>query len=312
MFRRIYPIFVSMLGAAGLGVSMSFLAGAYLAYEPGWEEWAAFFMPRAVYLIVVPYVLLLGYLYLRSNLGDWFLRRGYVDEAIAYCEPRIEHNLMRSRAEAFGNRIALARAFTVQGDYEHARELLESGFKPPKSGRARLQIARWRMEVALRQENLLRCHRAFDQVSGTLRPTKQRRPLDVCRAELAVREGDRSAFKKALERANWKGARLPRLQWVEVLAALRFGDSATAQGEAGNFTAEDPAVLLARLDSIRDEPGNFLPSLGAELLAIRAELLYKSGEPEQARQQLDAVESAHCDARSKYEIERVRAIIESK
>lgn len=312
MSKRIYPYFVAMLGTLGLAASMSFLAGAYLAYQPGWEAWAEFFVPRAVYLLVIPYALLLSYLYLRAQLGIWLLRRDRVEEAIAYCEPRLEHSLMRSRGEALGNRIALARGFMARGDYGRARELLESGYKLPKRGRIRLEIARWRMEIALREENLLRCHRAFEEVVGQLRPAATRRELDACRAELAVREGDFEAYGKALGRANWKGQKLPRIQWVEVLGAIHLDEPETSNVEEGNNRAENLALHLENLDSIRDELLFLLPQVEGELLAIRTELLYRDGHVEEARQQLARLESARCDARAKYEVERVRALIETK
>lgn len=290
---------------------MAFLAGAFLAFQPGWEEWAEFFVPRAVFLVAIPYVLLLSYLFLRGQLGLWFLRRGKVEEAIAYCEPRLTHSLMRSRGEALGNRIALARAFVWRGDYERARELLAKADSPPKRGRAGLELARWRMEVALREENLVRCHRAFDEVAGQLRPASARRELEACRAELALREGDRGAFETALGRANWKGKSLPRIQWVEVLGALRFDPTVGSAGKIGNKDDADLAVHLEVLDSIQEALLNLLPQVEGEVLSIRAELLYRDGHLEEARQQLASLESARCDARSRYEAERVRALVEA-
>ena len=311
MFARIYPLFISLLGSVGLAVSLAFLAGAYLAFQPGWEEWAEFFVPRAIFLVAIPYVLLLGYLFLRAQLGLWFLGRGRVDEAIAYCEPRLSHSLMRSRGEALGNRIALARAFVARGDYGRAREILETLDKPPKRGRRRLELARWRMEVALREENLIHCHRAYDQVAGQLRPASARRRLDACRAELALREGDRAAFESALGKANWKGKSLPRIQWVEVMGALRFEQAGGSAAKIGNNGGAHLAVQLEVLDSIRDALLNLLPQVEGEVLSIRAELLYRDGHLEEARQQLASLESARCDARSRYEAERVRARVEA-
>src|SRR5690554_3243953 len=271
MIKRVYPIFVSMLGTLGLATALAFLAGVFLAFQPGWEEWAEFFVPRGVYLLVIPYALLLSHLYLRAQLGVWFLRRGWVEEAIAYCEQRLSHHLMRSRAEALAHRVALARAFAARGDYARARALLEADFDVPKRGRARLDIARWRMEVALREENLLRAHRAFDQVAGQLRPAPARRELDACRAELAVREGERDAYDSAMGRANWKGTPDPRVQWVEVLAALRWEAAEISSAQAGNIPGDALAINLAKVDRIREAMRILLPQAEGEVLAIRAE-----------------------------------------
>jgi len=312
MIKRVYPIFISLLGTLGLATALAFLAGAYLAFQPGWEEWAEFFVPRSVYLLVIPYALLLSHLYLRAQLGLWFLRRGWVDEAVAYCEPRLSQNLMRSRAEALAHRVALARAFVGRGDYARARALLDADYHLPKRGRARLDIARWRMEVALREENLVRAHRAFDEVGGQLRPAQARRALDACRAELALREGDQEGYESAMARTTRKGAASARAQWVEVMAALRFDSAEVSNGEAGNISLETLAIGLAKLDRIRDAICILLPFAEGEVLAIRAELLYRSARLDEARQQLASLESACCDARSNYEVERVRALIETQ
>lgn len=312
MIKRVYPIFISTLGTLGLAVALAYLAGAYLAFQPGWEAWAEFFVPRSVYFIVIPYALLLSHLYFRTHLGAWFLRRGWVDEAIAYCEPRLSHHLMRSRAEALAHRVALARARVMRGDYAGARALLDADDSRPRRGHARLGIARWRMEVALREENLVRAHRAFDEVAGQHRPLKARRALDVCRAELAVREGDRQSYESAMARVKWKGQPSPRAQWVEVMATLRFSPAQASDAKGGDSSDEAAAISLATLDRIRDAICILLPFAQGELLAMRAELLYRSARLDEARQQLASLDAACCDARSHYEAERVRALIETQ
>jgi tetratricopeptide (TPR) repeat protein len=303
MLKRIYPLFVSMTGVVGLAAALSYLAGAYLAFQPGWEAWAEFFVPLAAPFLVIPYVFLLGHLYLRARLGAWFLRRGLVEEAIAYCEPRLERNLLRSRAEALNHRISLARAYIWRGDYERARGLLESGYKIPAKGRTALAIGRWRMEVALRQENLLRCRQAWESVSGLARPASVRCYIDACRAELAVREGRRDEFDRALDRAKWKGAGLARVQLAELLGALRFGDGLVAND------LERTADMIAALDAIKPSILAEMPGRAGELVAIRAEVLYRGGQAEQARQEFASHDSVECDARSEYAIARVRELL---
>lgn len=307
--KRIYPILVSLTGVLGLALALAYLGGAYLAMEPEWQAWAEFFMPRALPLLLAPYALLLGHLYLRADLGLWFLRRGWPEETIAYCETRLGHSLGRSRSEAIAHRLALARAYIYLGDYERAEQTLESGYKKPTRGRQALEVARWQLEVWLRRENLVRAHQVWDTAPGTQRPGRARAELEACRAELALREGNQEDYQTALSRAQWKGARLERVRLVEVLGRLRFDDALTAHADAA--PDEFVQALIAELDAIAPKIIAEIPGREPEIVATRAKLLYRSGQVEQAHQELARARAIQGDARSHHEVAAAAKLLES-
>lgn len=307
--KRIYPILVSMTGALGLALALAYLGGAWLALDPQWQAWAEFFMPRALPLLLAPYVLLLGYLYLRTDLGLWFLRRGLPDEAIAYCQARLGHSLGRSRSEALAQRIALARAYVYVGDYARAEQTLASGYKRPTRGRLALELARWQMEIWLRRENLIRCHEAWNTAPGTLRPARARAELDACRAELALREGNREDYETALARAQWRGAKLARVRLIEVLGRLRFEDALAPTADAP--PAEFIQAMIDELDAITPKIIAEIPRRAPEIVATRAKLLYRSGQVDQTRQELTRAQAIQGDARSQHELAALASLFES-
>ncbi len=295
MLERIYPKFVSLLGAAGLASSLAYFAGAYLAFQPQWQTWAEFFVPAAIPLLLVPSLLLLAHLYLRTALGEWLLGRGHVDEAIAYCEERRDHNLVRSKKEALINRITLARAHMVRADYERADEVLSSGFARPAKGAEAIEIARWRLEAALRLEDLVVCHEAAASADGLTRPKRPRAYFLGCRAELAARQGDRSGFDEAIDEALWVGPKNPRVRLSQVFGALRFGASEDEFDEA-----------LALLEQVYSPTVGDVPHREGELVALRAEILWELGRRDEAREAIASAEKLPRDTRSDYEIRRVR------
>jgi tetratricopeptide (TPR) repeat protein len=276
-------------------MALAYFAGIYLTFQPGWQEWAEFFVPAAIPLLAVPWVLLLTYLYLRTQLGEWYLRRGRIDDAIDYCEDRLDHNLQRSRKEALINRITLARAHLARADYEIAEKVLNSGFSMPDKGAQALEICRWRMEVALRVENLVRCRAAYEQGAGIARPKGARAYHRACRAELAVREGNRGDFDDAIDEALWDGPKNPRVRLSQVLGVIRFGASSEELEEALGLLAQLVGPTLADV-----------PHREGELIALRAELLAELGRDEDARSALEPADEARADTRAKYEIRRVR------
>lgn len=300
VYKRIYPIIVSFLGASGLAAGLAYFAGVYLVFQPGWEEWADFFVPIAIPLLLVPYVLLIGHLFLRTQLGGWYLRHGQVDEAIAYCEARTEHNLLRSRKEALIHRITLGRAYVHAGRYDRAEQVLASGFSAPDKGAQALDIARWRMEAALRAEDLVIAHRAYEPVAEQTRPKRACAYVRACRAELAVREGERAEYDEAIEQARWLRPTAARVELAAFLGSLRFAKA----------TAE-PGELLAVLDRVEPAITSDIPAREAELLALRAEVLYTRNETEEARQALERAHQARSDARAEYEIRRVRELLDA-
>jgi tetratricopeptide (TPR) repeat protein len=284
-----------MLGATGLAAALAYFAGIYLAFQPQWQEWTDFFVPAAIPLLAIPWALLLTYLYLRTHLGQWLLRRGHLDTAIAYCEARLDHSLQRSRKEALIHRITLARAHVGRADYEIADTVLTTDFVMPDKGSQVLEICRWRMEVALRVEDLVRCHKIYEHADGIVRSKGARAYLQACRAELAAREHDRGAFDDAIGKALWNGAKNPRVKLSQVLGVLRFGAS-PSELEEGITLLED--VVDPTLADVAHREG--------EMLALRADLLIELGRDSKARHVLELAHEARADTRALYEIRRVR------
>ncbi|QDG50026.1 hypothetical protein FIV42_04500 [Persicimonas caeni] len=295
MLERLYPKFVSLLGALGLACSLGYFVGVYLAFQPEWQDWADFFVPAAIPLLIVPYVLLLSHLYLRTHLGAWLLKRGAVDQAIDYCSARLSSNLMRGRKEALIHRVNLARALVVRGEYERAYETLSAGYAKPDKGAQAVNIARWRMEVALRKENLIQCHEAYEAAAELTRPKGARAYLLGCRAELAVREGKRGEFDESIEEGLWAKSDNPRVRLCQVLGALRFGAS-----------HEELTEALALLEQAFAPAVTDVPRREGELLACRAELLWELGRKDEARETIAFADEVPQDTRSEYEIRRVR------
>ncbi len=298
--QRLYPALVSLLGASGLATALAYFVGVYLCFQPEWKSWSTFFMARAIPLLVVPYALLLAYLYLRTRLGAWYLEHRGAQAAIEYCEARLSHNVARGRTEALINRVTLARAYVRQGDYARARRELTTGLAVPTKGAQALEIHRWLMECALRTENLVHCHEADEAVADVARPKEARAYILACRAELAVREGARSDYDEAIEQARWLRPDLPRVVLAGVLGELRF-----ARGTL------DADAILAELDEVSDAIVREIPGREAELLALRAEVHYTRGETKPARQLLERAAQAGSDTRSQYQLRRVRELIEA-
>jgi tetratricopeptide (TPR) repeat protein len=295
VYAWLYPRLISLMGAAGLASALTYLVGVYLAFQPEWAEWAQFFVPWAVPLLLIPYVLLIGYLYLRARLGQWYLDRGRVDEAIAYSEQRLEHNLMRGRSEVLLNRLALARAQVARGDYEQAEEILARRYAIPQRGRMALEFQRWRMEAALREENLVRCREAWEAVADQVRPRGPRAYVVACRAELAAREGSRAEFDEFIADAIWIDAKNIRVKLSQALGMYRFCGP-----------GDDLEGVLDLLEEVIEPTVRDVPLRRAELLAVQADVLATLGRLDKARHVFESATEAPADGHAEYILERVR------
>ncbi|MFW5966095.1 MAG: hypothetical protein ACOCV2_01200 [Persicimonas sp.] len=295
-----YPKLVTLLGGGGLAGAGSFFVGVYLAFQPGWERWAEFFVPWSIVWMAVPFVMLVAYLYLRTRLGQWYVEHDRIDEAIAYCKARIEpHLALRSRKEAMFHRVALGRAYLVRHEYEKVEEVLGTGYAVPTEGRLGLEVHRWRMEAALRAENLVRAHEIWNAVEEVKRPRSERAAMLGCRAELAVRERDKSAYEASFEGALWADPECARAELVEVLEVCR-----------DDAIGEDNDRLLDVLDRVFESVVGQVPGREAELYALRAQLLLRDDKTEEAEGALQAAREADADSRSAHEVERVEALVE--
>lgn len=238
---------VSLTGILGMGLAMAYLFVVFLAFQPGFSELTYLLVGRSdrelplwVFSAAVPYVLLLAHLYLRTMFGRWLLQNGHLEEAIEYTSGRLTISLLRSRTEAAFHRLYLAQAQVRKMDYTNAKLTLDGLSRVPR--RLEQEYLRWKLEVALRSENL----KAANDVRNALRSCKN----DACgRAwaavmELAVRQDDPELFDVAQKNALWALKEDDaRLVFSRTMAAKRW-QRPMPDGTADAFLAEVPGARL--------------------------------------------------------------------
>jgi tetratricopeptide (TPR) repeat protein len=298
---RFYPGFVSALGSAGLGTAFAYFIGVALVFQPGWEEWARFFLVWGPPVAFVPGLMLIAHLYLRTHLGRWWVERGAHERAIEYTEQRLGANLLRSRKETLYHRIYLARAQIGRAAYAAAMATLTEGYSVPESGREASHIRRWILEAELRRERGAAVEEAYQSGVNADPPQSVRAALDGARAEWAVLEGSPEAYHTHLERGRWADEESPRVDLAEGFGAIRFGRDHEAYREG-----------LRLLESSRDRVDREVPARAAEIDAVRAQLLDRLDRREEARKVLEEARSVRADARAERRIEHVAAQLDGQ
>lgn len=307
LLPRLAPALVSALGSLGLAGAFAYVGALVLSTRSGFEQISEFMIGRSdqemsygFLLVAVPYVLLLSHLYLRTRLGDWLLKRGRLDQAQAYASSRLGRNPLRGKREVLAHRIALAKVHAWRCDYDAAWEVLEGQVGPdgqtPRRGPFALEWHRWRLEVALRQENHLRARAAAEAAGEASGPKEERAQVEACIAELAVREGDAQAYDAALRRGGWAKAGEARLAWARAMGGRRFG--------AGS---EELQQTMEALRTARPALEAELPGRRLELAALEAALLAASDRVEEARAMLRSTQDAQgeADPRARHFFEKV-------
>jgi tetratricopeptide (TPR) repeat protein len=300
LLERHMPAIVSSLGSLGLGLTLTYFVGVFLAFQPGWETWAAFFVDWGPPAVVVPAGLLVAHLYLRMQLGEWLVDRGRIDDALDFTADRLDHDWRCSKREALHHRLARARAWVVHGDYDRASELLWSGYAIPPSGRMAARIRRWQAEIALRRgdpASVREAYRHADDLSGHPRPLAH---LEAARAELASREETRSDFLDYAEGADWLEEGAPRVDWSWILGAAAFEED-----------DDELDWALTRLEAVRTPVVDEIPGRAPEIEAVRAELLAMAGRLEEARDALESARRLEGDDWSHGVVERVASNLEA-
>lgn len=298
MWTRVYPVLVSVLGGVGLGLALTFLIGAWLSAQAGWESWATYFRPRAMVLMLVPYALLLVHLLLRVHVGHFLLGRGLVEQAERYASRRAKPSLARSKREAANHRGVWARSLLRQGRYDEALEVLNGAMRfAPSYYEADLR--RWMVEVALRRDDRESVNEQFALMGDDLGKGHRQAALRACRAELALREGDMKGYEDEMTRSLWADPGHPRAGLTRTLAMVEFA------GQAGERS--DALAMLALVES---RVGDEIPARRSELAALRAWLLAAEGRGEEARGALEESLSGPQDDWSRKVIEGVRAEVE--
>lgn len=290
---------VQGLGVASGVAVMGYFVGFALAFQPGFEAWARFFVPRVLFIIYVPVVLLILYFFSRVQLGRWLLEQDALDAARGWCEPRLEANFwLRGKREALIQRVVLAQVLLRQLEYEAAREVLwPADVALPERANELLELARWRMEWALRMDDLLLAREAFGQAEEQSSPRAERASLLACMAEVELRSHADAARDRFIEEARWLDPTSRRARLVEVFALARdhTGDVGAAQR------------ALDELDMVMPRSNELVPGRAVELLVLRARLLTRLERTREADDAIEyaveLVEKGRADRRSRFILE---------
>lgn len=297
--RRIYPISVTIIGGLGLGLALTYLVGVVLAFVPGWEDWADFFVPRALYLLIVPYVLLVGHLVLRNHVGRFLVGRGAYEEAVEYASRRMKASLARSSREVANQTIACARGHIGLGHYDEAQELLAGG-EEEFPGSYAIEARRWQFEIALRRDDRPVCKElAVDEPGRHSSARGNLAAILACEAELGLRDGDQRRYEERLEDAFWEDASHPRVTLVRGLGMMEFEDD-----------DEEGEEVLDLLASMTEPIGDEIPARRAELQALRAIVARRRGDGDEARRLLDDARRGPTDHWTDVVVDRAQSVVD--
>ena len=243
------------------GVFVSAYFGAFLfAQLPIGEEFSQFMGPRILFFVYLPVMLCLVYFFARVNLGRWLLERGAVEEAIAWCEPRIGYHFwLRGKRESLVQRMVLARAWMMRGEEGRASALLwpaERIVLPSAGSPELLELAVWRAEVSLCVGDLARTREAIGAGTSIKKPALWRASLLAAQSELALREGDVARAVELCERARWVDARAAHVLLVGALVSA---------ARAAELTKAERERALEELDACRAAVLSVLPWRSAQL-----------------------------------------------
>lgn len=268
---------VQVLGGLTLASSTAYLAGFVLLFVPVFPAWAEFFSPRILLFLYVPVALCGVYFFARVQLARWMLKDGATGLVRQWCEPRMSYNFwLRGKREALIQRVLYAQALIRE---RAAPEAVHRVLWPqpgettlPQRAPELVELVRWRMELALREDDLLGAKEIFEQGRDLLKPRVQRAALLASRAEVAQREKKFSDCKQYLKEARWADPTSRRARYVEILAMIsqQKGDSDTL------------ASALEELDTLRPFLCALIPGRDAEVLIWRARLCEMMQREEQA------------------------------
>lgn len=300
--HRLAPLLVSLCGSLGIATTLTFFIGIYLSFLPNWQAWKEFFVPNALWLMAIPYILLMLYLFLRTALSHWLLERGQIDQTLEYTASRIRPNLVRSRREALTHRLVRVMAFVQKGEYLAARALLaeihDQKIPIPSNARATLSIANWHMELALRLQDDPTVETQFNNTKNLLKPAPLHAQALACRAELALRHNQTELYEKLITEAFWTDPDSKRAQLTRALASLTFARD-----------TEQFAQAAALLQLVQTQACNDIPLRAAELGALQALALFKGNHNEQALQALENAIQLPADEWSRKVIDSVAALL---
>jgi hypothetical protein len=278
-----------LLGGVGLGTTLAYFFGLYLAVIHGGNPaWSQFFLNWGSLLVFVPVMTLVGYIGVRSRVGAWLVERGAVETAARYAAGRLEPGLLRADEEAWRHHEALVRAEMARGDEEAARDVLMTQ-RCRALGEGRPAWLAWRLE-------LVDSKGALETVES---PGHSRVSIDLIE-EVEADAGDEVAARlwavaAEMMARDWLSptggtptatqlvarARQRRESWFRIdiaeaiVLTLRSGDR------------EDWSRAAQLLAEAFDEVTRWRPARRVELWALRAELSARLGQRQQAQALLE-------------------------
>ncbi len=264
------------MGGIGLGLALMYFVAIGLTFVSGWEDWSEYFVPRALYFLLLPYTCLIVHVVLRNHVGRSLLKSGAYEEAVEYSQRRIKASLVRGKRESANQRLVCARGLVGLGDYEQARELLADQHKKLPGSYA-MEARRWLFELALRDDDREAAQKlVVDDPKSEKSARGELVAILACEAELALRNGEIDRYRDTIEAAMWKKARHPRTLLCRAVAMVEFED------------AEDKAdEILDLLELAQASNEREIPARRGELTALRALVIARCGRREEAARLLD-------------------------
>lgn len=272
---RLLPKFVTLMGGISLGLALTYFVAVVAALLPAGEAWAEFFVPRALWLLVPPYILLIAYLFARNHLGRYLLHRQAYELARQYSQHRLKASVLRSRREVANHRLVTAQALLAQGDYDEAQALLE-GQQRRLPGSYAMEARRWQIEIALRRDEREKAQAlVLDEPSKASKSRGELVATIACAAELAIRQGDKEGFEEHMANALWQDAGHWRVTLCRALAMMEYDEDGSQADEA-----------LQLLEKVAGPTISGIPARASELCALRALVHSRCGRHDEARKWL--------------------------
>lgn len=298
--NRWLPAVASILGGVGLGLACGYLVLIAYAFSPEGQGAVNFLVGASdeklsfgFAVVLIPYALLMTHLWMRIRVGGWLADAGEYERARKYANGRTNPGIFRAAKEALANRTVLIRVAAADQDYDAAAELIDSSESlARKHNTFTVAFRHWALEVQLRRENLIAAHHQCDALGVPRERSTEAAGFCAAAAELATREGDETAAREWLERAEYAAPETARAAFSRGLLGARFATPSSSSSSSSDIQTAIDALDRAQA-WLRQMPG-----ARGEWAAAKAQLLAKRGDVNAATGLNDAAELG--DARSKF------------
>lgn len=263
-----HPLTVRVLSALAVSSSCAYFVGVFLAFSPGWDTWNAHFVPLVLPYVWPPIMLVLLYMYARSNMGHMLLKRGREDEALAYTQAHWSPTFWWiGKAEALGHRAVALRILIRRGEYERAREALSVPQRHIKGKEAYI-FSRWAVEVLLRTEDLVEAKSWEAKAQRGSGKPAERAALYAALSQAWSRGDQLTEAQRLLDEAVWSDEDAPRVAqtraWDHDHAALFELPEALFEAIPGQ-RAEWLVLCWQHAESCGHDPARWRARLDEEL-----------------------------------------------